>query len=264
MIGDYAMAKHYLERDLRMATERGYNSMYAQAELGWLAASVGDFPTAQAYLEDSLEKSRKQGSIFIESVALLNSSWPAQLQGDYQGALTLGQQALGLAQSMEDRYLEFDVRIMLGNSLLGLGRAVEAGAEYQAALRVYQLPDPTMIAIEPVAGLARVALAEGDIAQALRHVENIVAYLERGGTVNGTNEPLRIYLTCYQVLRASNDPRAERVLTTGYRLLQERVAKLPEERLRHTYVENVPYHRELVAAWAEMQGQHDASQPATL
>jgi hypothetical protein len=189
----------------------------------------------------------------LECVALCNFSWLAQFQNDYQGALTMCQQALDLAQAMEDRYLEFDIRIMLGNTLLGLGRAAEAGQEYQVALNVYQVPDPTLIATEPMAGLARVALADGDIAQALAHVESILTYLEGGGTLNGTLEPLRIYLTCYQVLRAAGDPRAERVLTTAYALLQERAAKLPNEPTRLMFLQNVPYHREIVAAWKQQR-----------
>jgi tetratricopeptide (TPR) repeat protein len=245
------MAKEYLERDLRMATERGYDSHYARAELGRLATSVGDFPTAQAYLEHSLQRSRESNSVFKECVALGNFSWLAQFQNDYQGALAMCQQALGLAQAMEDHYLEFDVRIMLGNSLLGLGLVAEAGQAYQAALKVYQLPDPKSLSIEPLAGLARVALASGDLAQALEHVGAILAYLEDGGTVDGTLEPLQIYLTCYQVLYAAGDPRAERVLTTAHTLLQERAAKLPDESTRRMFLQNVPYHREIVAAWAE-------------
>ncbi len=65
--------------------------------------------------------------------------------------------------------------------------------------------------------------------------------------MNGTNEPLRIYLTCYRVLRANCDARVDEVLNTGYRLLQERAAKIDDEALRSSYLENVPAHREILA-----------------
>lgn len=42
--------------------------------------------------------------------------------------------------------------------------------------------------------------------------------------------------------------RASRVLETGYRLLQERAAKMDEE-MRRSYLGKVPYHREIVESW---------------
>jgi hypothetical protein len=68
------------------------------------------------------------------------------------------------------------------------------------------------LVVEPLAGLTRVALAQKDRAQALAYVQEILIYLESHPTLDGTREPLRIFLTCYRVLRASNDPRAENVL----------------------------------------------------
>jgi hypothetical protein len=53
------------------------------------------------------------------------------------------------------------------------------------------------------------------------------------------------------VLRAHEDPRAREVLDQGYRLLQERAAKIDDPRLRRSYLENVAAHREIVRAWSE-------------
>jgi hypothetical protein len=65
-------------------------------------------------------------------------------------------------------------------------------------------------------------------------------------TLDGTYEPFRIRLTCYQVLRANEDARAEQVLGTAYQLLQERAAGIEDENLWHSFLEKVPAHRELV------------------
>ena len=64
-------------------------------------------------------------------------------------------------------------------------------------------------------------------------------------------EPLRIYLTCYNGLHAAKDPRAKKVLDAAYRLLQERAVMIEDQGLRRSYLENVPYHREIVALWEE-------------
>ena len=103
--------------------------------------------------------------------------------------------------------------------------------------------------MEPLAGLARVALAQADHAQALAHAQEILDHLAAYPRLEGTWEPLRVYLTCYQVLHAHDDPRAEAVLEAGYRLLQERARKIEDGDLRRSFLENVPHHREIVAAW---------------
>ena len=72
-------------------------------------------------------------------------------------------------------------------------------------------------------------------------------------------EPLRIDLTCYQVLRAANDPRAAHVLATAHATLQAQAAKITDMAMRRSFLENVPYHREIVAAWAEAQARHGAT-----
>jgi hypothetical protein len=57
--------------------------------------------------------------------------------------------------------------------------------------------------------------------------------------------PFRVYLTCYRVLQAGHDPRAGEVLETAHRLLHERAAKIEDERLRRSFLEQVPAHREI-------------------
>jgi len=99
--------------------------------------------------------------------------------------------------------------------------------------------------------LARVSLAQGDPAGALAHVGEILDYMEDHPALLGTLEPLRIYSTCYRVLLANGDPRAEEILHAAYHLLQERAAAIEDQSLRRSYLENVPAHREIVATWKE-------------
>jgi hypothetical protein len=106
------------------------------------------------------------------------------------------------------------------------------------------------LATEPLAGLALVALTQGDLAQARAHVEEILAHLE-SGSLDGTDEPFRVYLTCDRVLRANGDLRAEGLLETAHRLLQEEAARIADQALRRSFLENVAAHCEIVAAWNE-------------
>jgi hypothetical protein len=69
----------------------------------------------------------------------------------------------------------------------------------------------------------------------------------RDHTLDGTYEPFRIYLTCVRVLQAHGDVRAAAVRRTAHSLLQERAAGIEDERLRRSFLENVPAHRDLIA-----------------
>jgi len=60
-----------------------------------------------------------------------------------------------------------------------------------------------------------------------------------------------VYLTCYRVLHANADARAQDVLGTAYAILQERAANIKDEGMCRSYLENVPYHREIVDLWEE-------------
>ena len=96
--------------------------------------------------------------------------------------------------------------------------------------------------------MARVFLANQDVAQAQAQVEHILAHLKHG-ILDGTNEPFRVYLTCYQVLAASRDPRAQPLLKTAVSLLRERAAQIANLDLRRSFLVRVPANRALLAAW---------------
>jgi hypothetical protein len=100
------------------------------------------------------------------------------------------------------------------------------------------------------------SLIQGDLPQALIHAEEILNHLENdtpstglGHGLDGTVEPCLVYLTCYRVLQADQDPRASAVSETAHALLQERAAKIQDETQRRSYLENVPFHREIVREW---------------
>jgi hypothetical protein len=107
------------------------------------------------------------------------------------------------------------------------------------------------LAIESLAGLVRVSLAEENQSQALAQTEEILDYLE-DNTLDGTEEPLRIYLTCYRALLAVGDPHARSILDVAHRSLQEQAVKISDEEMRRWFLENVPYYREIVDEYEDV------------
>jgi len=84
-------------------------------------------------------------------------------------------------------------------------------------------------------------------------VDEILRYLEAHPALQGTDEPIRVYMTCYRVLRAGGDPRAEGILDAAYHLLQERASQFEDEAERRSFLENVAAHRELAQEWSNAQ-----------
>ena len=73
---------------------------------------------------------------------------------------------------------------------------------------------------DAAAGVAREALRRGDGAAAMQAIEEVLAHLAEGGALDGTESRQRIRLTCYEVLSAMGDERAEAMLA-GVRVAAE-------------------------------------------
>jgi hypothetical protein len=58
------------------------------------------------------------------------------------------------------------------------------------------------------------------------------------------------------VLQAADDPRARDVLEAAYAEMHEIANKIKNDDLRRSFLENVPYNRELVKLWQAQQAKH--------
>jgi tetratricopeptide (TPR) repeat protein len=150
----------------------------------------------------------------------------------------------------DDRFAQALALRTVGHALNALARLGEALEAFQRALDLWQQLAHWGGAMVCLAGMGRISLAQGDLAAAQAHVEKILSYLKTGSR-DGTEEPVRVYLTCYRVLQASGDPRADSILEEAHALLQERAATISDERERRSYLENVVEHREIVEEYAE-------------
>ena len=119
--------------------------------------------------------------------------------------------------------------------------------EHSAGIRE-ELDQPSL-ATEPLAGLIQVALESGDLSTAERWTEKILAHLEGGGTLDGTEEQLRIYLACYRTLEIKRDARSKVILQSAGKLLDAQVSKFRDDEARRRYVEKVPWRLAVQQAW---------------
>jgi predicted ATPase/class 3 adenylate cyclase len=256
--GDLMRAAQSFEQSLAMDRVSGNLSRQSVElnNLGAIYSLLGNYERARAHLDDGLRVARDAGRRDAEASVLVNLASVTNLQGDDSSTLAYANTAHEVATGCGQRDLVAYARLVGGHAELALGRHEQAAEAYrQSRDQLLELQMRRQQVLDPVAGLARVALAQGDLPAALEQVELILAHIAAGGTFDGTEEPLRLPLTCFQVLRAAGDPRAAEVLASAHAELQKQAERISDPAARRSFLQNVPHNREIMAAWARRGGE---------
>jgi predicted ATPase/DNA-binding SARP family transcriptional activator/class 3 adenylate cyclase len=260
--GEYDRAVAAYERALYLSRDLGDVPIESLVllHLGKVADRVrGNRELARRRVGEALPLFRAAGWRYPEGLALaylaVLSHWP----GEDEVADTHARQALHVIDGpLDPAVWDYPVlRLFMDAALVGvglfraeLGQFAQAAGLYHRALRGMRVWQPH-VAPEPLAGLARIAMAQGDTVGAMSYVEESLPYLQSCPTPLCTFDAFGVHLTCCRVLAAAGDPRAEEVLGRAYHLLQERALKIADPDLRRSFVENVPSHHELIAAYEQ-------------
>jgi predicted ATPase/class 3 adenylate cyclase len=255
MQGNFSAAEHYYEQALVLARKIGDRAgeSLVLGNLGFIAGSLGDFLKARQFAERTLQISREVGDPMNETYALINLSAFAGSIGDFETGVHSALESQVLARKTGDRSAEAWSYTYLGHNMLAKGYLPGASTAYQAALDIRTELSQSVLATEPSAGLAQVALRLGQVDEAWERIAPILHHLEDDGTLAGTDEPLRIYLTCFLVLQQVGDDRAQGMLKTAHETLQARAGLITDEITRQRFLEEIPHHREIITAWQQNQ-----------
>jgi len=256
-LGDDAAALARFEQALQIFRAIGCQTGEAQTyqSLGIRLRRLGDDASAKRSFEQSLchfNKNHPRGT----SKDLANLGLVCLHLGKIQAALDNGQQAVKIAQEIGARPTQAYTLTFLGHILVGLGDLDGASAAYRRAIALRRELGQLHWALDALAGLTRVALMQANWPQARAAVEEILDYLEANASSTGpgygpagTDSLGEVYLTCYRVLQVSGmsgDPRARAVLRSASHWLQERAAKIGDEKQRRSFLKNVPAHWEIM------------------
>lgn len=250
---DHAKATPYWQEALAISREIGdrVGEASALSNLGEGARSQGVYTVALDYYEQRLRICRQIGERYGEGIALLNLSLVHHNLGAHQVAADYARQVLTISLETGNRSQKAYALTNLGHALTGLGRLSEAVDFYRQSVAIRQEIGEHHLIVESLTGLARASLLQADLATAQSAIDEVMAYLE-SNSLDGTEEPLRVCLTCYQVLKASGDPRARDALAAAYDSLQEQAARITDPALRRSFLENVPHHRDILRATASI------------
>lgn len=244
--GDYAQARMQYEAALLLKRSVGDQQGEALAlnNLANVTAELGDYANAQTYFQQALTIFRQLGRRRDQGMVLSNLGLLQHLRGDHAAAQAYSQQALTIATELGDRSTMAFALIHLGHALSELGEQAMAQDAYRQSHLLRTELSESALAVESMAGLARTYPPSSQ--EALTCVTKILAYLQENA-LTGSEQPLRIYLTCYQVLQAHQDARATPLLETAQQLLKTRADCIGDPTMRQSFLENVSAHRTISA-----------------
>jgi tetratricopeptide (TPR) repeat protein len=205
----------------------------------------GDYAKGKADLEEALQIYQEAGrqeqhiSKVLGFLALLYHSLGEQTQ-----AALCGEEAARLARTLDDPRIEGDALTRCGRVLDSQGRLGEAAELFQQALADFRQTGQDNHTMMPFAGLAEIALRQGEPAQAQHWIELILTHLQTR-QLDCTDEELYVYMTGYRVLRAAQDPRSAHLLQLAYQQLQTRAATLDDDHERRLFW-SAPPHAEVL------------------
>jgi tetratricopeptide (TPR) repeat protein len=248
---DYETARTYYEQAYALNIELGdrYAQGIARGNIGWVCAMLGDFTAAQKHHEQALVIAREIGNLHHETYTLMNLSGVAEAQGNAQEAVQYAAQANELCRAKNDKQSEAWSWLYLGHAYLTGGQWDEAKKSFEEALSIRTKLGQSSLATEPIAGLIQVSLRTNNLAYAISLLEDLLQHFAEGGNLEGTEEPLRVYLACYSLLERLGDSRSTMILEKAMQLLEAQASKLKDEQTRRMYIENVPWRRTIEQLW---------------
>jgi tetratricopeptide (TPR) repeat protein len=238
--------------------------------LGNTLMRLGDLAQARRELDAALRLLHTNGDRSGETLALTSLSLVALWQGEETRGRALARQSLDMAVATQSPFDEMVAGLRLGGAELALGRTAAARQAYtQARMRALEVGSPAYFDAD--AGLACVALAEGDIPSALTALQPVMDHMAAGGALARTGFPRLIEFTCHQTLARAGDPRSDGWLELAYTALMAEAEALERsggdsERglsgaaLREGFLRNIPHHREIVVAWARRSAGGDVAE----
>jgi tetratricopeptide (TPR) repeat protein len=252
-LGQYAQTEAHLRQALDIIREIGDRRSEAKMlfNLGVLSGILGQHGQAKTYTQRALCITRETDDRQGEGMVLRNLGCHSRALGEYAEAKAYQEQALAITQEIGDRVGEGASLSHLGETAYALSECARAEACFRQALTIWQELDLAHRVAGDRAGLAQVALAQGDLNGAQARVAEILPCLDDDPTLEGAGDVLQVFLTCYRVLQASGDPRATHILSQAHRLLQERASKIRDEELQRSFLENVACHREIMGEFAK-------------
>lgn len=249
--GDFTGALDYHQHGLELFRQVGdrRGQAWSLSGLGTVYQHCGEYTSARTCHEQALALRRDVGDQRGVAVSLADLGNVLVGLGELPVAQAQLEQALALSRSLGARRDEVYIVTYLAQAREEAGDLDAAQAMHEAAIKSRIEQGQQAASVENVAGLARLALKQNDLETAIKHAAQVLRHI-REHDLAYIESPLLVYLTCIHVLAAQGQDRlARHMLAEAYGKLLKRADKITDTELRRSFLERVPEHRQIIAAW---------------
>jgi predicted ATPase len=163
LVGDNTVLGAWADQMVTMTTEQGFPQWRAQGDIyrGWIKVKNGDVTEGLALLHSSSIAYRAIGteSLMPHYLALLASA--REIAGQIEGALTLLDDALQIAERTGERWFAAELNRHKGQLLLRQGHSEAAEELYRQALRIAREQEAKLWELRAAMSLARLRRDQG-------------------------------------------------------------------------------------------------------
>ncbi|MBN1179729.1 MAG: tetratricopeptide repeat protein, partial [Anaerolineae bacterium] len=254
--GEYGAALAFHRRALELAAQGSDRAVQASIHnnLGNVWHYLADYSAALTGYSQALSLLRAMGDRRGEARTLYNLACVYHDSGDREAARSTLEQVCDLTHAIGDRRIEGYGWVYLGLVLEYLGQFEAAQDAYRKGLALRREVGLHALAIDALAGLARVASAQGDHAEAVSHADEVLAWLEERGP-DGVGDPCLAYQGAYRaLLTAGQVERGEAALRAAYGLLMTYAGTISDPARRHAYLHDIEPGRTI---WDDYHGLND-------
>jgi DNA-binding SARP family transcriptional activator/predicted ATPase len=250
LAGAYTHADALLEQALTIVRSQGHRIREAMfsGSRAYLYIVTGRYDQARTWLDTCVALLHAADFPAQEwTTALQYRALLAHAGGDAGQALADAEEAVRRVQSLYGPTHLAHALLVQGRIAADCGELDRGETAYAAALAIFTARHPLKAAVAHT-GLARVALARGDITAAQRYAAAVLPILTAAAPAE-LDDLLDGYLTCYRVLQAAGaSTQAATLLERANTVLNTRAAAIADPTWREAFLANVPTHRELALA----------------
>ncbi len=233
-------ALRYAQDALALSTQIGkrFDQAAANVILGSIYYELGNYSRATPYYREAHRLFREMGNGSGESIALRDLAVLALHRGAIEEGFAYAREAARVAREVGSTYREGMTQCVIGDLYLARRDLEHAEQAYTSAVEFLQRAERGHRALDARAGLARVALLQGDAELAQQRVHELVTLPAQN--FDESADATAVFLTCYQILAAHDSARAREILQRGMDDLTLRAARIRDDAVRHEFLENNP------------------------
>ncbi len=242
-IGDYRRAHQAAHEALALSAAAGAH-LRTTASLNYRGKAYlhqGVLTAAQRDLTESLRLFQQSKNNHFQVKTRSDLGLLYHLMSDHLAAQALLEETLQMVQGYGDTRFDAHARTRLGYALEAQQQWAEAEAAYHTAFELHRQMEQINYSLNAAAGLARIAWRRGGRADAVARAHAIWQQLDER-TLDATIETIRIYRTCYEILKAPDVECAAKLAGMAQRQLHQRVATIDDAAQRALFWQIPDHH----------------------